>query len=161
MSALPLFVWTALCALQDIRQKRISNWLTVGGALAALLYLLLQGHTLLGASPVDAAMAAALALLLTLPGYCLGKLGAADVKLLVGIALLSHSQFVLYCLIGAGIAYAAWASLIRPIWSRCPAPLQQLLYHFAPDKVKALPFAPFLFIGSLVAFVVTPFSSMM
>lgn len=155
MSALPLLAWTALCALQDIRQRRISNWLTLGGALAALLYLLLRGETLLGATPAEAFVAAGLALLLTLPGWCLGKLGAGDVKLLLGIALCSHAGFVLHCLLGAGLAYLAWALLSRPLWPALSPGLQTALEQVSPARVRRYPYAPFLFVGSLASLILT------
>ncbi|AOE87647.1 prepilin peptidase [Pseudomonas sp. TCU-HL1] len=151
MSALPLLAWTALCALQDLQQRRISNGLTLGGTALALLYLLVRGETLLGASPAEGFSAAGLALLLTLPGWWLGKLGAGDVKLLLGIALCSHPPFVLYCLIGAGAAYLAWALLSRPLWPALPTGLRTLLQQVAPEHVRRYPFAPFLFAGSLLA----------
>ncbi|AYF89893.1 prepilin peptidase [Pseudomonas sp. JS3066] len=154
MSALPVLFWIALCALQDIRQRRISNWLTFGGSAVALLYLLLRGETLLGATPSQALAAAGLALLLTLPGWWLGKLGAADVKLLVGIALCSNSLFTLYCLVGAGLAYLSWATLSRPLWPALPTSFRQTLAQIAPERVHRYPYGPFLFAGSLMAFFV-------
>ncbi|MDA8483645.1 prepilin peptidase [Pseudomonas resinovorans] len=155
MSALPLLFWTALCALQDLRQRRISNWLTLGGAVTALLYLLLNERTLLGASPAEAFTAAGIALLLTLPAWWLGKLGAADVKLLLGIALCSHSLFVLYCLAGAGLVYLAWAGLSRPLWPVLPRGLRSTLAQLAPERARRYPFVPFLFVGSLAALILT------
>ncbi|MFC5696987.1 prepilin peptidase [Pseudomonas sp. GCM10022186] len=155
MSALPLLAWTALCALQDLQQRRIANWLSLGGAAAALLYLVLRGETLLGASTAAGLGAAGLALLLTLPGYWLGKLGAGDVKLLLGIALGSHPPFVLHCLAGAGLAYLAWAILARPLWPVLPARLKAALHQLAPERVRRYPFAPFLFVGSLAALFLT------
>lgn len=151
MSALALLSWLALCALQDLRQRRVSNWLTLGGAALALLYLLLRGETLLGASPADGLLAAGLALLLTLPGWWLGKLGAGDVKLLLGIALCSTPLYVLHCLGGAGTAYLAWALLSRPLWPALPAGMRQTLAHVAPERARRYPFAPFLLAGCLIA----------
>lgn len=155
MSALPLLAWTALCALQDLKQRRISNWLTLGGAAAALLYLLLRGETLLGAPPAEGFAAAGLALLLSLPGWWLGKLGAGDVKLLLGIALCSHTLFTLYCLAGAGLAYLAWAILSRPLWPLLPTTLRTTLVQVAPERARRYPFAPFLFVGSLASLILT------
>ncbi len=155
MSALPLLFWIAHCALQDLRQRRISNWLSLGGVALALLYLLLRGETLLHASPADGLLAAGLALLLTVPGWWIGKLGAGDVKLLLGIALCSHSLFVLYCLAGAGLAYLAWAGLSRPLWPVLSAGLHSALAQLAPERARRYPFAPFLFVGSLASLILT------
>ncbi|NWL77524.1 prepilin peptidase [Pseudomonas taiwanensis] len=155
MSALPLLFWIALCALQDLRQRRISNWLTLGGTALALLYLQLRGETLLHASPTDGLLAAGLALLLTVPGWWIGKLGAGDVKLLLGIALCSAPAFVLHCLIGAGVAYLAWAILSRPLWPVLTAGMRQSLAQVSPEHARRYPFAPFLFVGSLAALILT------
>ena len=50
-----LWVWLAICALQDLRQRHIANGLTLGAALLATVYLLWSGTTWLGAgaSPVS------------------------------------------------------------------------------------------------------------
>ena len=46
----------------------------------------------------------ALALVLTVPGYALGRFGAGDVKLLAALGLASNIEYLLGSLIGAGIA---------------------------------------------------------
>lgn len=151
MSAIPLLVWIALCALQDLRQRRISNWLSLGGVAIALLYLALRGESLLGAPPAAALGAAALALVLTLPGWWLGKLGAGDVKLLLGIALCSQGDFLLHSLLGACLAYLAWALLSRPLWPQLAEPTRRFLAQLSPERARRYPFAPFLLIGCLTA----------
>ena len=79
---LVIVFWLALCALQDMRQRQIANVLTLGAGLLALAYLLWVGVTWIGAPASDGGWAFALALLLGLPGYALGRFGAGDVKLL-------------------------------------------------------------------------------
>src|SRR5476649_2342687 len=75
-----LLLWFALCAEQDARQRQIANWLTFGGAAIALACLLISGHTLVGAPAAEGGWAFVLAVLFTLPGYALGRLGAGDVS---------------------------------------------------------------------------------
>lgn len=71
-----ILVWLGLCALQDMRQRQIANSLTLGAAFLALIYLVWTGTTWLGAPATDGGWAFAVALLLTLPGYALGRFGA-------------------------------------------------------------------------------------
>ena len=47
-----LLGWFAVCAFQDLTRLRVSNWLTLGGGLIALLLLLFTGHTLTGSTPL-------------------------------------------------------------------------------------------------------------
>lgn len=155
MSAIPLLAWIALCSLQDLQQRRISNWLSLGGVAAALLYLLLSGKTLMGASAIEGLGAAGLALVMTLPGYWLGKLGAGDVKLLLGIALCSYGSLLLHCLAGAGVAYLTWAILSRPLWPLLSPSTRTALAQLAPERARRYPFVPFLFVGFLAALFLT------
>ena len=87
-----LLIWFAICAEQDARCKQISNGLTLGATALAIIYLALTGMTWLGSPALEALLAVTLAWALTLPGYALGKLGAADVKLMTALALASPWQ---------------------------------------------------------------------
>ena len=89
IQGLVVFVWLVVCAQQDIRQRQIANRLTLGALLLALFYLLWSGSTWLGTSRAEGLWALCLALLLTLPGYALGRLGAGDVKMLAALAPLT------------------------------------------------------------------------
>lgn len=151
MHSLILLALLALCAAQDLRHKRIANALTLGGGACALLYLLLSGQSWLGAAPTAALTAVILALLLSLPGYFLGKLGAGDVKLLILIALASDERYLLLSLIGAGLAYLVWTLLAAPLWPRLSPAWRQQLRHLAPERARRYPFAPCLFVGALAA----------
>lgn len=147
MYSLALLAWLGLCAVQDARNARISNRLTLGGLAVVALYLLLAGHTLLGAAPSDAALATGLALLFGLPGYALGRFGAGDVKLLLFIALASTPTHLLLGLIGAGIGLALWAALVPFVWPTLAQPVQNAVPRLAPNPCKTYPFAPFLLIA--------------
>lgn len=146
-----LLGWFAACAYQDLTRLRVSNWLTLGGALLALLFLLLQGHTLTGHTAQAAAVAALLAALLSVPGYWLGKLGAADVKLLVALGLASSPLTVLATLAAAcGFCLALmFASKLLIDSDNLPANYKSNLARLQPSKSKSFPFIFALFAGLL------------
>lgn len=100
-----LLIWFAICAEQDARCKQISNELTLGAAALAIIYGV-DRYDWLGSPALEALLAVTTALALTLPGYALGKLGAADVKLMTALALASNSAYLLCTFIGAGVAMA-------------------------------------------------------
>ncbi len=131
MHSLALIVWLALCAGQDARERQISNVLTLGVATFALAWLLVTGHSWLGAEGSDAALAFVIVLFLTLPGYVLGQFGAGDVKLLGALALASSINHVLGTFIGAGVVLVAW----------------QLVRRRARQPGEKRPFAPYLLAG--------------
>lgn len=142
-----VLLWFVACSIQDLLQRHISNLLTVGGAALAFLYMLWSGHTLLGASAAEGGWALLIALLLTLPGYALNKLGAGDVKLLMALALATDRPTILGTVIGAGICSGlCWffASKILPSINQRVKTLS--FSKDAPLSIK-LPFAPFMFAG--------------
>lgn len=138
ISSIALLAWLALCSGQDVRERQISNVLTLGAAACALAWLFATGRTLLGAQASDAGAALAIVLLLTLPGYVLGRFGAGDVKLLGALALATSQGHVLGTFIGAGAALLVWA-VGRRLLRRSAAPQQ--------DKQ---PFAPCVLLGFLL-----------
>lgn len=89
--------WSSVVAWFDWRTRRIPNLLSLGAWLVGLAVLLLTGHSLLGAPASSALLAAAGALLVTLPGYLSKHLGAGDVKFLVATGLLSSWPLTLIC----------------------------------------------------------------
>ena len=139
--------WFLVCAVQDIRQRQIANRLTLGAALLALVYLFWSGTTWLGAPGEQGLWALALTLLLTVPGYALGRFGAGDVKLLAALALMSDSEHVLGALIGAGVTNALWLFGAPKLWPLMSQRLRKRLGYLVPDASKKLPFAPFLLVG--------------
>ncbi len=77
--SLPLLalVWTA--AIWDVRTRRVPNWLTGGGAVAAIsLYLFTDPGGVLSTALTGVAVGGAV----LLPGFFLRSTGAADVKLM-------------------------------------------------------------------------------
>lgn len=147
IQGLVLFVWLIVCAVQDIRQRQIANRLTLGAALLALLYLLWNGHTWLGAPAAQGFLAFALVLLLTLPGYALGRLGAADVKLVAALGLATAPTYVLGTFIGAGVSSVIWLLLAPRIWPLMSQGVRGYLHYLGPEQSKKQPFAPFLLVG--------------
>jgi prepilin peptidase CpaA len=146
-----LLGWFAVCAWQDLTRLRVSNWLTLGGALVALLFLLLTGHTLTGHAPLAAGVAALLAALLSVPGYWLGKLGAADVKLLIALGLASDPLTVLSTLAVASLFCVTLmlASKLLIDSDKVPANCKSQLARLQPSKFKSFPFIFALFAGLL------------
>lgn len=146
-----VLVWLMLCAVQDARQRLLANRLTLGAALLALIYVLWTGTTWLGAPSGQALLAFILALLLTLPGYALGRLGGGDVKLLVALALASNAEYLLASFIGAAVANLLWIFLAPKLWPLIGQGLKNHMVYLAPQASKKLPFAPFLLVGFAVA----------
>jgi len=144
---LVVFIWFAACAIQDFIQRQIANSLTVGAALLALLYLLWTGHTWLGASASEGGWALVIALVLTLPGYALNKLGAGDVKLLIALALATDRQMLLGTFIGAGLSAGLWFWLAPKVLSSLNQRLTSAPVQSVTQASKKLPFAPFLLCG--------------
>nr|MBO2511975.1 prepilin peptidase [Gammaproteobacteria bacterium] len=139
-----LIIWMCLAAGVDMRQRRVPNLLVATGLLGALLCLLLTRHTLTGASWGQGAAAMLVGLLLSVPGYRQGRMGAGDVKLLAVLGLASDLSVVLISVAGAGLAMAIWA-LIHPhlpsrLMSPCPA-----------GNFRRPPYLPFLLIGFIPA----------
>lgn len=154
LSSITLLLWGALCAYQDMQRKKISNTLTLGFFIFSLLYILVTETTFLSFNTSQAIAALAIAALLTLPGYVLGKLGAADVKMLCAIALATHSNYLIICFIGAAISIALW-SAAKPIYPKFPRAFTHAFPLMDPTRKQALPYAPFVFIGMLLATALT------
>ncbi|AKF49701.1 Flp pilus assembly protein, protease CpaA [Pseudomonas syringae pv. syringae HS191] len=146
-----LLIWFAICAEQDARCKQISNGLTLGAAALAIIYLALTGMTWLGSPALEALLAVTLAWALTLPGYALGKLGAADVKLMTALALASNSAYLLCTFIGAGLTMAAWLIVGKSTWPHTQQWVAQRYRYMNPGTPDKYPFSPFLFAGLLLS----------
>ncbi|HWK54368.1 MAG TPA: A24 family peptidase, partial [Hyphomicrobiales bacterium] len=124
LSSIPLLLlllWALACALQDARARRIGNPLLLAGALAALLHLLYFGYSMTRASPMSVTTACVLALILTVPGYRRGKLGAGDVKLLLVIALATSPMPLLLTVSLGALCCAAWFAAAPSLWPRLPS----------------------------------------
>jgi prepilin peptidase CpaA len=136
-----LGVWALAVASSDWRQRRIPNALLAPAAALALLVLLIQGASPLGASGMAVAKGAGLALLLTLPGYLFRALGAGDVKLLFVIALLG----------GVWITFGSFAigALLTAAGGLLDLKVRSLL-GLDPKQGRHLPFGSALAVGLLI-----------
>lgn len=150
MHSIVLLMWLALCSEQDVRERQISNALTLGVAAAALVWLFATGHSWIGADASDAGWALAIVMLLTLPGYMLGRFGAADVKLMGALALATSPQYVLGTFIGAGITVVAWLLSRRRLWTLLNPKLKKRLQIIAETLGDKQPFAPYVLAGFLL-----------
>ena len=152
MQSFILLVWLLVCAAQDARQRRITNLLTVGVGALALGFLLATGSTWLGAQAGQGGWAVLLALAFTLPGYLMGRMGAGDVKLMTALGLATDGIFVLWTFVGAGIASVLWLLLAPRVWLHMNQGLRDRLRYLGPGSSKKLPFAPFVLLGTGLAF---------
>jgi len=153
MNLLLLLLWFAVCADQDARCRRVSNVLTFGGAIIGLLYLLINGHSWLGAATPQPWWALLLTLVLTLPGYALGRLGAGDVKLLIALALASDQVLLLGTFIGAGMTSVVWLLMRQKLWRLLARQVRARYPHLSPETSTKQPFVPFLFLGFVATLV--------
>ncbi|OLF55703.1 prepilin peptidase [Pseudomonas chlororaphis] len=150
MDTLLVFGWLTACAVQDISQRRIANLLTLGVAALALAYLLLSGSTWWGARAAEGGWALLLALVFTLPGYVLGRMGAGDVKLMAALGLLTDPLHVLGTFIGAGATSLLWFLLIPRGWVYIGQGLRTHLRYLDPQQSKKYAFAPFVLLGMVL-----------
>jgi len=151
MQSLVLLLWFTLCAEQDIRQRRITNTLTFGGAALALVVMFCTGHTWIGASVDEGGFALALSMLLTLPGYMSGRLDASDVKLLAGLALATDRLHLMGTFVGAIVTIVIWALVGPLIWTRLKPKMRTRLSALEPSTSTSPPFSPFLLSGFLLS----------
>jgi len=87
--------WAVALSIFDLKWRRLPNGLTLGGAGLAAVFIVVQGHSVLGASPSSALMAGLGALIVAMPFYGLGWLGAGDVKLMAAIGLIGGVKVLL------------------------------------------------------------------
>ncbi len=111
-----LTAWAACLAVTDYRQRRLPNELTLGAATAAIVYLFVRGSSVLGASWISAGTAGLGALIVLLPFFRLGWLGAGDIKLMSAIGFLGGVQVLLTTFVFSSMLafpFALWLRLRR------------------------------------------------
>lgn len=99
--------WCMGVLAADLANRRIPNFMSIGAFVLGLGYLLVTGHSVLGASWQSALLGASLGLVLTLPAYLIGQLGAGDVKLLLAIGLIGGWYMTLYAFVVAALLAGA------------------------------------------------------
>ncbi|EPJ79675.1 peptidase A24A, prepilin type IV [Pseudomonas sp. CFII64] len=150
MNLLSMLLWLAICAEQDARQQQVSNWLTLGAVGVALGYMGITGQTWLGAEGSEGCWALLLAVLFTLPGYMLGKLGAGDVKLFAALALATDSRFLLGTFIGAGVTSVLWISTRQKLITQMDQWVSNRYIQTNTTSSNKHPFAPHILAGFLM-----------
>lgn len=150
MQSIVLLMWLALCTEQDVRERQISDALTLGVAAAALAWMFATGHSWIGADASEAGWALAIVMLLTLPGCMLGRFGASDVKLMGALAVATSPQYVLGTFIGAGLTVVAWLLGRRRLWLLLNPKLKKRLQKLAEEVGDKQPFAPYVLAGFLL-----------
>lgn len=108
----PLFLMLAWASVQDLRSRRIRNWLTLSMILLGLAQSFTPGHT---TTPGNSLLGFAAGFGLTFVLFAMGALGGGDVKLMAGVgAWLGPAPtlcvFAIQALFGMVIvlAQAAW-----------------------------------------------------
>ncbi|ABI57507.1 prepilin peptidase [Alkalilimnicola ehrlichii MLHE-1] len=155
ISTTAIAVWCSLTGYWDARHRRIPNLLTLPAALAGLAYAVVTQTAALGELPWGAVAAgAAIALVLTLPGFALGKLGGGDVKLLLAIGLLGGhpavlSSFVVAAFTVTGLFLALILATRLAPWPGLPGPLRCSLQRLPGPREARLPFGVGLCAGLL------------
>jgi len=90
-----VFIWIGCLAAFDLRQRRLPNYLTLGGGFAGLVYLAVFGHSVTGASATSVLVSVLTATLALGPLFWLGWLGAGDVKLFAAIGCIGGLELLL------------------------------------------------------------------
>lgn len=114
--------WVACLAITDCRQRCLPNGLTLGAAGAGIIYLIVRGNSVLGASWISAWTAGLGALIVLLPFFRLGWLGAGDIKLMSAIGFLGGVQMLLTTFVFSSILAFPFAFWLRLRPRRTPAP---------------------------------------
>lgn len=130
-----LIAWATAAAGFDARQRRLPNWLTLGGLVGGALYALVNGTSMLGGAPGNALLSAAIGFLALFPAYLAGWMGAGDVKLFAAMGILGGGKVLLPALL-AGCLISGFGALL----------LIMLHKGYVPGK-RPLPFGVGLAVG--------------
>jgi prepilin peptidase CpaA len=122
-----------LAALEDLRHRKIPNWITIGALGAAVLYQTLhQGWAGLAAASTGTVIGFAVFWVF----YCLGAMGGSDIKLMAAFgALLGPSGIMMAALLAAVIGGVVAAAAIA----------------FNRRRAFPIPYAPAIVLGAWLA----------
>ncbi len=126
LPTLILVLWACGIACFDALYRRIPNMLSLGGWILAMSLLLFRQTSLTGVLLWSVLLAGGFGLLVTLPAYAFKRLGAGDVKFLVGIGLLTSFGITVNCFLIAAMAGGAMALF----WLSLPT-----LWMWLPDRL--------------------------
>ena len=155
MQSIALLLWLALCSEQDVRERRISDALTLGVGAGSLAWLFATGHSWIGAEASDVGWGLAIVMLLTLPSHHFGHLESGDVKLMAALSLATSYLYVLGTAIGAGLTVLIWLAVRRRLWRLLSVKWKKRLKTLIERIGDKQPFAPFVLTGFLLAAVWT------
>ena len=129
---IPAILLGCVATFEDIRHRSIANWINVSG-LAARLVCHTANRGLAGLA--WSAGGAALGFAVFLVFYCLGGMGAGDLKLMAAFgALLGPSGILIAALLAAPIGALVAAGCLIGNW-----------------RLRAIPYAPALTLGAWLA----------
>lgn len=112
IASLAMCVWAGGLAYEDWRWRRLPNALLLVGILLGAAHCLAYGLLPFGATLSDAGLAALAGLLLFLPFYGMGWMGAGDVKLLAVIGWLGGFKVLFAALLYASLLAGLLAVLL-------------------------------------------------
>ena len=121
----------AAAVVEDVRRRRLPNWLTAGGVAAGMACAAWGGWRSLGM----AAAGAAVGFLLLLPFHLLGAMGGGDVKLMAAYGAVFGPAGILI----AGVFAAVFGGLSAAgalLWNR---------------RARAIPYAPAIVLGACLS----------
>lgn len=98
-----LLIWAFAVAAIDWRQRRVPNLLLLAVLLPASALLIWQGQGLIGVAWLNSLIGMAVALLVTLPGHVVSRLGAGDVKLAAVMGLVQGWPVVAWTLLASAL----------------------------------------------------------
>ncbi len=154
-----MLVWAGLLAYFDIRSRRLPNWLTLGAWVVGGLLLVTHQRSWMSGTWSSALLGAGFGALVTLPAYMIRKLGAGDVKMLVGIGLLTSLAFTVTCFVFAaivgGLLALLWLLLDRSrhLLELLPPTLPAGLHTWllTPLEARKMPYGALFALGVVVA----------
>lgn len=98
-----LLIWALAVAAMDWRERRVPNLLLLAALLPALGVLVWQAKGPLGVAWPSSLIGMVAALLVTLPGYAVSRLGAGDVKLAAVMGLVQGWPSVAWTLLASAL----------------------------------------------------------
>lgn len=133
LTPLILLAWGIAVATIDLQRRRIPHALLLPVLVWAVAGLLLTGVGPLSQAPVATAAGLGIGLLLTVPGYLLGRVGGGDVKFAALIGALLGAPAAAAAFVLSGLLFGA-----------------QSLHAKLRGRQAALPMAPALAAGFIV-----------